>query len=82
MFGIIDLIQPAEKSAFEESALQDSSLPLKSERDEEYMYGIASELNEEGYGNFNRCLIMLKACKGDVDEAKKALSNLVFEEFQ
>ncbi len=82
MFGIIDIVNDQQEDD-ERSSLADSE-PFRraSEDDNEYLYGLASELNEDGYGEFNRCLLMLKACKGNVDEAKMSLSNLVFEEFQ
>ena len=42
----------------------------------------ASALNDEGYGTFDRCYQVAKACKGDIVEAKKTLSTLIFKEFK
>jgi hypothetical protein len=43
---------------------------------------MASILTDEGYGSFDRCLSMMRACKGDIEEAKKVLSKLIFKEFK
>ena len=50
--------------------------------DEDNLYQTASALADEGYGSFDRCLIVAKACKGDIAEAKKVLSKLIFKEFK
>ena len=41
---------------------------------------IASNMTELGYGEFERCLKVLKACKGDEEEAKNTLSGIIFKE--
>jgi hypothetical protein len=46
------------------------------------LYLMASALTDEGYGAFERCIQVLKACKGDMYESKKVLSKLIFKEFK
>lgn len=50
--------------------------------DEGVLMYTASTLCDEGYGSFERCMQVAKACKGDLDEAKKVLSKLIFKEFK
>ncbi len=50
--------------------------------DEDKLYSIASILTDEGYGSFDRCITVAKACKGDVEEARSVLSKLIFKEFK
>ena len=42
--------------------------------DDGVLYDTAFSLSEEGYGSFERCLSVAKACKGEKEEAKKVLS--------
>ena len=40
----------------------------------------ASSLSDQGFGDFNRCYMILKNSKGDVEKAKAVLSKLIFRE--
>jgi hypothetical protein len=40
----------------------------------------ASRMADEGFGEFERCFQIIKACKGNEEEAKKMLSQLIFKE--
>jgi hypothetical protein len=37
--------------------------------DDDLLYLVASQLHDEGYGTFDRCISVAKACKGDKIEA-------------
>ena len=48
--------------------------------DEDKLYSIASILTDEGFGSFDRCITVAKACKGNIDDARDVLSKLIFKE--
>ncbi|CDW79340.1 UNKNOWN [Stylonychia lemnae] len=43
-------------------------------------YQVAYDLNEQGFGDFERCYKIIQACKGDVKEAEKILSKIMIKE--
>ena len=47
--------------------------------DEEVLYNKASILSDSGFGTFELCYSVLKACKGNEVAAKKELTNLIFK---
>jgi hypothetical protein len=49
---------------------------------DDLIYETASTLTDQGYGSFDRCLQVYKACKGDLTETKRVLSKLIFKEFK
>ena len=46
---------------------------------EDQLYGMASQLSDNGYGTFDECLTVLAAQKGDMQKSQKLLSNLMFK---
>jgi len=50
--------------------------------DDNQLYQMASSLMDEGYGTFDRCIQVVKACKGDIYGSKQVLSKLIFKEFK
>jgi len=49
---------------------------------EQQLLGMASVLSDEGFGNYDRCLMVLRALRGDIDYARKTLSQITFSEAQ
>lgn len=47
---------------------------------EKQLWDMCSILSDEGYGNFDRCLLTLRALRGDIDKARKTLSKITFAE--
>ena len=43
---------------------------------------MASILCDEGYGSFDRCMLVLRAFRGDIERARKILSQITFSEAQ
>ena len=43
---------------------------------------MASILCDEGYGSFDRCMLVLRAFRGDIKMARKILSQITFSEAQ
>ena len=41
---------------------------------------MASVLSDEGYGSYDRCLMVLRALRGDIDYARKTLTEITFSE--
>ena len=52
------------------------------ELEEGKVYELAIQLSEKGFGTFERCQQMIKACKGNLKEAQKVLSSLMVKEFK
>jgi hypothetical protein len=46
------------------------------------MWDMASILSDEGYGGYDRCLLTLKALRGDIEKARKTLTQITFAEAQ
>ena len=44
------------------------------------VYSFASQLSDQGYGSFEKCLAVLTACNGDVCRAKNALSKVILKQ--
>lgn len=42
---------------------------------------MASILEDEGYGQFEKCFNVVKSVRGDISLARKYLSKLIFREF-
>jgi len=63
--------QVGEKSAF------DLPEPAKTESQ---LFEIASDLMDEGFGSFERCLLCSKMLNGDITKARDVLSNLMIVE--
>jgi len=74
--GIIDI--EGEENVFEVSSLAEEGKP----QEENVLFQGASQLADEGYGEFSRCLQVLRACKGSLDEARQVLSEIMFKEFK
>jgi hypothetical protein len=49
---------------------------------DEFIYQSAAKLSDKGYGSFDRCLQVFRACKGDFEETEKVLSKLIFKEYK
>ena len=56
-----------------------SSHKLVDVNDEHYMFTFASQLSDQGFGSFEDCLTVLAACKGDLKQAQKQLSRIMFQ---
>jgi len=39
---------------------------------------MASILSDEGMGSFDRCMMTLRTLRGDIDHARKILSEIIF----
>ncbi len=44
------------------------------------MYGLASDLSDNGFGSFDRCLHVIVVCEGNKKEAEKILSKIMLKE--
>ena len=44
------------------------------------LFNMASILCDEGYGSFDRCMLVLRTLRGDIVRARKILSQLTFTE--
>ena len=47
---------------------------------EQQLLHMGSLLSDEGYGSFDRCMLTLRALRGDFERAKKTLSRITFAE--
>jgi hypothetical protein len=72
MIGIIDVDLPLEEPEdnLGVSKTRKNSIKQSQQIDDNILYQVASQLEEEGYGSFDRCISVAKACKGDVHEAE------------
>jgi len=43
---------------------------------------MGSILADEGFGSFDRCMMMLRSLRGDIENSRKLLSSLTFAEVQ
>jgi exonuclease VII small subunit len=50
--------------------------------DEGLVYDLSLQLSDRGFGSFERCQQVVKACKGDIKEAEKVLSKIMVKEFK
>ena len=41
---------------------------------------MGSILCDEGYGSFDRCMLTLRALRGDIERARKTLTQITFAE--
>ena len=49
---------------------------------DQQLFNMASILCDEGYGSFDRCMLVLRAFRGDIERARKILSQITFSEAQ
>mmetsp|Transcript_35347 Transcript_35347/g.26353 ORF Transcript_35347/g.26353 Transcript_35347/m.26353 type:complete len:131 (+) Transcript_35347:1101-1493(+) len=79
LIGIIDVDLPLDEDneMLREQAVRKSSLI-----DENIIYAVASKLMDKGYGSFERCIQVVKACKGNEIEAEEVLTKLIFKEYK
>lgn len=86
MIVIIDVDLPIEDESppkgKDGKAVRKNSIKQSQQIDDDVLYQVASKLMDEGYGSFDRCLAVAKACKGDIFEAEQVLSKLIFKEFK
>ncbi len=75
-------LENTKKEAFGETltAIIDLSQSYKSTPQpvsgfEANLYDNASKLSDDGYGDFNACLEILRSCNGNLREAQKLLSS-------
>ena len=79
MIGIIDVDLPLNdaQEIFSSKPIRQSQMI-----DDNILYHVASKLMDKGYGSFDRCLQVSKACKGNEIDAEEVLSTLIFKEFK
>eukprot|EP00347_Sterkiella_histriomuscorum_P008341 403345466 len=70
--GIIDIQDP--------DSLQLNQINQSEEDDDAILYQLAYDLQEQGFGEFNRCYKVIQACKKDTKEAEQILSKLMLKE--
>lgn len=70
---ILDLRKSMLKSSYKEDFTQFNL-------SDEQLLGMASVLQDEGYGSFNRCYGLIRALRGDINKARDILSQLIFYE--
>jgi len=47
---------------------------------EQQLLNMGSILCDEGYGSFDRCMLTLRALRGDIERARKTLTQITFAE--
>lgn len=47
---------------------------------EQQLLNMGSILNDEGYGSFDRCMLVLRVLRGHIDKARVVLSQITFAE--
>ena len=66
--------EPLESASYIESQASESVVDGMTD---DMAYSHASQLCDQGYGNFEQCLAVLTACNGDIPSAKKALNKVI-----
>ena len=70
-----------EEERMSESSLEKELRLLKAGNDvynEEQLFSMASILMDEGMGSFDRCMMTLRALRGDIKKARSILSEIMF----
>ena len=49
---------------------------------EQQLLHMGSILADEGFGSFDRCMMVLRSLRGDIEKARKLLSSITFTEIQ
>ena len=49
---------------------------------DEQLLNMGSIIADQGYGSFDRCMLVLRTLRGDIDKARKVLSQITFAEAQ
>ena len=49
---------------------------------EQQLLNMGSILADEGFGSFDRCMMVLRTLRGDIENSRKLLSSLTFAEMQ
>jgi hypothetical protein len=71
-----------EEERMSESSLEKELRLLKAGNDvynEEQLFSMASILMDEGMGSFDRCMMTLRALRGDIQKARSILSEIMFK---
>jgi len=79
---VLVCIDLEEREPEEISSFADEKLIKQESLDESTLFELASRMVDDGYGTFERCLQILKASKGNVEEAQKALSGIMFSQYK
>ena len=82
MIGVIDIENVEGELESSDMPLQKSqSIRKSSYVNEDELYPQAHYMSEKGYGPFEKCLQMLKACKGNYEEATETISKLMLVQY-
>jgi len=49
--------------------------------DEDFLSALGFSLSDEGYGEYDICLRVLRDCHGDYDRAKQVLTKMMHDKF-
>ena len=70
-----------DEDRMSENSLEKGLRQIKSGKDvynEQQLMNMASILFDEGLGSFDRCMLTLRALRGDIDQARQILREIMF----